>query len=344
MRSTLTQDSRTLPEGRGVIVHQGALGDFLLALPVIEGIVRAGSIPKLDFWSRPSYLSLLHGKPYVGSIHDAGGREWMTFFQGDHADEAPLPQGLEEARCILIFGQASSARAAERLKGRVRGPTYWLQSFPDETVNRHTTDFIADQARALGLPLLVEPLRLAADLLQLTAVREGLLTSDRLARRQLVVVHPGSGGLRKIWPLSRWGMLLQRLSELREVRTLVVLGPADEKIRPLMRETVAPRGISMLEGLELPAFAALLSEAAVYIGNDSGATHLAASMGAPVAAVFGPTDPAVWGPRGDHITVFKDSWNMDEVLDRRISEAGSRSASTLASIVAAKLAKGRRPR
>ncbi|MCU0573141.1 MAG: glycosyltransferase family 9 protein [Syntrophobacteraceae bacterium] len=334
-----------MPEGRGVIVHQGALGDFLLALPVIEGIVRASPpILKLDFWSRPSYLSLLHGKPYVGSIHDAGGREWIPFFQDDRADAVPLPQGLEEARWVLIFGQASSARAAERLRGRMRAPAYWLKSFPDEPENRHTTDFIADQARALGLPLVMEPLRLASDPLQVMAVRERLLTSERSARRQLVVVHPGSGGLRKIWPLSRWRMLLQWLCERREVRIVLVLGPADEKIRPFIGEVVACRGIPMVEDLELPAFAALLREADVYIGNDSGATHLAASMGTPAVAVFGPTNPAVWGPRGDHVTVFKDSWNIDEVLEPRISEAGSRSASALASIVAAKLTEGRGPR
>jgi len=332
-----------LPERRGVIFHQGALGDFLLALPVIEGIVRASPTPKFDFWSRPSYLSLLHGRPYVGSTLDAGGREWLPFFQGDHAEEAPLPQGLEGAQCVVIFGQASSARAAERLRGRIRAPTYWLKSFPDEIQDRHTTDFIADQAKALGLPLIMEPLRLAPDPVQLMAVRKRLLNSDLSVLLQ-VVVHPGSGGLRKIWPLSRWRMLLHWLRERQEVRTLLVLGPADERIRPFVRDVVASSGITMVEGLELPAFAALLSQADAYIGNDSGATHLAASMGTPSVAVFGPTDPAVWGPRGDHVTVFKDSWTLDEVMDPRISEAGSTSASTLVSIVAAKLKECRRSR
>ena len=59
--------------------------------------------------------------------------------------------------------------------------------------------------------------------------------------------------------------------------------------------------------------------ARVYIGNDSGITHLAAAVGTPVVAIFGPTDPAVWAPRGERVAVVSrgslDEIAVDEVLE-----------------------------
>jgi ADP-heptose:LPS heptosyltransferase len=49
--------------------------------------------------------------------------------------------------------------------------------------------------------------------------------------------------------------------------------------------------------------AALIAQAAVFIGNDSGLTHLAAALARPTVAIFGPTDPEIWGPRGEHVSI-----------------------------------------
>jgi len=327
---------------RGAVLHQGALGDFLLALPVIEGISRA--IPRLefDFWSRPQHLRLLHSKPYVASTHDCWGRDWMFLFQEDRPPEdPPLPPGLEQAQCLFLFGRALSSTVPERLKSRINAAVYWLQSFPDEGYGRHATDFIADQARALGLPLVMGPLTLAADPGEVAAVRERLRLPEASAGQSILAVHPGSGGIRKVWPLSRWGVLLHRLREERNVWPFLILGPADEKIAPLIHALAASLGIPVVQDLELPGLAALLSLCDLYVGNDSGATHLAAAMGTPVVGVFGPTDPEVWAPRGDHVRVFRDQWEAGEVLDLRATAAGSRSAATLAAVVGAELAERR---
>ena len=58
-----------------------------------------------------------------------------------------------------------------------------------------------------------------------------------------------------------------------------------------------------------------LASAKVYIGNDSGVSHLAAAVGTPVIAMFGPTDPAIWAPRGERVTVFSLDSTIDEVYD-----------------------------
>jgi ADP-heptose:LPS heptosyltransferase len=326
---------RIMTEAHGVIVHQGALGDFLLALPIIEGLHRASPQVRFDFWSRPAHLSLLHGKPYVASIFEAGSCEWMPFHDDNAWRDCPLPRGVADACRILLFGQRSSAVLAERLKTRVQAPVHWLKSFPGDDGKRHTTDFLEDQVRACQLPISMAPLRLRPNPRELAAMREWARQNGMAQDRRQVVVHPGSGGLRKVWPLSRWRALLERLGQRRDVQLFAALGPADERIRSFVQEVATPRRIPVVENLELPALAALISDSALYIGNDSGVTHLAASMGIPVVAIFGPTDPSVWGPRGEHVEIFRDSWDLEEILVSRPTSSDFGSIARLASRVEA---------
>jgi ADP-heptose:LPS heptosyltransferase len=67
---------------------------------------------------------------------------------------------------------------------------------------------------------------------------------------------------------------------------------------------------------DLYELACWIRSARVYVGNDSGITHLAAAAGAPVVAIFGPTDPAVWAPRGDRVRVIAGT--LDEIPVERV--------------------------
>jgi ADP-heptose:LPS heptosyltransferase len=245
-----------------------------------------------------------------------------------------------DACCLLVFGQASSAVVAERLKTRVQAPVHWFKSFPDEDEKRHVTDYLEDQVRASLLPLEMAPLKLNPDPHELAVMREWVRQSGAANERRQVVVHPGSGGLRKIWPLSRWRALLQWLVQRRELQLFAVLGPADESIRPVIHEIASERHIPVVDSVALPALAALLSDSALYIGNDSGVTHLATAMGAPVVAIFGPTDPSVWGPRGAQVEIFRDAWDPEEIMASHSTPSGLQSVSQLISLTEARLDTG----
>jgi len=119
-----------------------------------------------------------------------------------------------------------------------------------------------------------------------------------------VVIHPFSGSPRKNWPLERFRELAQRLNM--PVRWCA--GPEEELEHAVRFD-------------DLCELAKWLAGARLYVGNDSGITHLAAAVGAPVVAVFGPTDPAVWGPRGErvHVVSRPAAWpEVDEVIARAI--------------------------
>ncbi|MFQ5693406.1 MAG: glycosyltransferase family 9 protein, partial [Nitrospinota bacterium] len=84
-----------------------------------------------------------------------------------------------------------------------------------------------------------------------------------------------------------------------------VAGPAEEGVLEEVRAQSRGRDVKAVESPPLPDLAALLSEARGYVGCDSGVTHLAAACGAPTVALFGPTDPAVWGPRGERVVTLR---------------------------------------
>ena len=102
------------------------------------------------------------------------------------------------------------------------------------------------------------------------------------------VIHPFSGSARKNWPLERYRELARVLEARLPVRWCA---GSEEALEDAARIA------------DLYELACWLAGASVYIGNDSGITHLAAAAGAPVVALFGPTDPALWAPRGERVRV-----------------------------------------
>jgi heptosyltransferase-2 len=131
-----------------------------------------------------------------------------------------------------------------------------------------------------------------------SAEREEAAVLRRDLPERFLAVHPGSGGAAKSWPPDRFVRLVHALG--RE-RFLLVEGPADALAAEALRTPAAVTA----RGLPPRVLGALLADAAAFVGNDSGVSHLAAAWGAPTVALFGPTDPAVWAPSGPRVKVVR---------------------------------------
>jgi len=164
------------------------------------------------------------------------------------------------------FGRIVSWYGAQRedFRGQVRGlPFTFLRAIPPEGAGRHAVDYYLEQ---VGAPPGAVPR------LPVHAPPAGY-----------AVIHPFSGSPRKNWPLERFRSAAEILR--RHMPVYWCAGPEEE----------LPEAVRFDD---LRALARWLAAASVYIGNDSGISHLAAACGAPVIALFGPTDPRVWAPRG----------------------------------------------
>jgi ADP-heptose:LPS heptosyltransferase len=124
-----------------------------------------------------------------------------------------------------------------------------------------------------------------------------------------VVLHPGSGGTRKCWPLERFVEVVYHLWQ-RQRTVLILAGPAEEerlvRLRSLLHAYPLPGQCEYLIDVPLLTVAQRLQLCQCYIGNDSGLTHLAAMLGLPTLALFGPSNPITWHPPGPSVTVLHE--------------------------------------
>ncbi len=132
-----------------------------------------------------------------------------------------------------------------------------------------------------------------------------------------VLLHPGAGSRRKRWPLDRF-LTLARSLERAGLAPRFLLGPAEEDLAGALR---GHRGACypVLRAESLVDLAARLRSMLALVGNDSGVAHLAAFLGVPTVAVFGPSDPLRWEPAGPHVAVVRPGVGCDpcfEVLPR----------------------------
>lgn len=196
---------------RLVIVHQGALGDLILALPSLDGLARIIPKVRMDFWGRPELLALLATKSYLGRVLSCDGSELVPYFLDDSWNQTPVPAFLRDAAGLLIFGQERSRILADRLRQRLSYPVAWIRSFPDPTQRIAVGEFLVNQVRAAGWPIdfglpMLEPPSEDIRLITSWFEKQGWIPDG-----SPVMVHPGSGGRSKIWPLQRWWHLVQWL-------------------------------------------------------------------------------------------------------------------------------------
>lgn len=185
----------------------------------------------------------------------------------------------------------------------------WLHRFYAYSVadyrDIHAVDYCLNVVRAVGadtqdhrleFPLGAGDRRFAREFLAGMGVRRGE------GGPPLVALHPGGRFYpAKRWPVERFASLATRLQEQWGARVLVIGGKDDAPLAQAIAEQARGQVLVTAGRLGLRQSAALLEQADVFIGNDSGPLHLANAVGTPVVGLFGPTDPANFGPRtGPH--------------------------------------------
>jgi heptosyltransferase III len=196
---------------------------------------------------------------------------------------APLVATLQRFDSIVSWYGENRPEFREAAM-RVNPKWSFLRALPPDGSSLHATDFFAAQVGA------------AAGLSPTISV-------PHFSRHGSAVIHPFSGSRKKNWPLERFQKLAARLDE----PVKWAAGPED----------VFPGAVRFDD---LGGLANWLAGARIYIGNDSGITHLAAAVGTPTVALFGPTDPEVWGPRGERVRCLREK-PIEELGVERVVDA-----------------------
>lgn len=281
-----------------LIFHDGSLGDVLLSLVCLTAIRRQG-LPT-DIVCRSDAGALLRSSGLVRNAFSADSGVFSSWYTGHPVDAAREFAG-RYGRTYVFTRRADSGLSMGL--ARAIPDRKVIITVPPEGDRTHMAEF-----RRRQLPSALGDV-VAAQLSVGPAIRQQareFLARSGLDGRALIVLHPGSGGKYKCWPLDRYFALAERLAERAGAFILFLAGPAEAGATTARIEDFARdrERMGCISGSELSLVAALLSRCELFIGNDSGVSHLAAAMGAPVTALFGPTDPALWAPVGGNVRVI----------------------------------------
>lgn len=139
-----------------------------------------------------------------------------------------------------------------------------------------------------------------------------LAKTDKIERKPLVAIHPGSGSPRKNWPLQNYVTLADMITSRLNMKPVFTSGEADSEIKESLCRMKS--GVELVENRPLVDLAHFLASCSGFAGNDTGITHLSAALGIPVVALFGPTDPRTWGPRGPNVRIIQSAEPTTESL------------------------------
>lgn len=282
-----------MTSGKILVIRGGAIGDFILTLPVLAALRRYFPQARLEVlgYSHIAKLALRGG--LADQVQSIEARSLAGFFArgGNLAEE--LVNYFDSFAVIISYlydpdgiFQINVARCT---------PGQFI-------VGPHRPD---DYAGIPASEVFLKPLeRLAifdADPVPRLSISHQPSTINQL------VLHPGSGSEKKNWPESKWAELLQHLIRTTELNLLLVGGEAEEgKLERLAATGPATRRVDVARNLPLPELAQRLSACAAFIGHDSGISHLAAAVGLPVLLLWGETVQSVWRPLGENVTVISD--------------------------------------
>jgi len=288
---------------RILIIRPGALGDLIVTLPAFAAIRNYFPHASIEIMGYTSLLEITKGRFYA----DAVGR----FDQADNAflfvRNTQLPPSLIKKfqDVDLVFSFVSDKEQVFTHNLRKTGVKHVVhhEPLPAGHENGHIADYLLKSLDSLGItyPNAIPKVFLNNE--DLCFGGKFIKDSAVDARKVLVAIHPGSGGRQKCWPVERFAALMSRLSSDIDAQFLVISGPADDKVVEELRLKIANAFITVNQ-LPLPYLAAVIARCRLFLGNDSGVTHLAAAVGTPTIALFGPTDPRIWGPRGEKVKII----------------------------------------
>jgi ADP-heptose:LPS heptosyltransferase len=295
-----------------LIVHQGALGDLILSLPALEAIHRFYPEAHFSFIAHPAIVEIIHRRPYFKQVFDCADRCWTSLYSSQGNVARVVHDLLPRVESTFVFGRPTSQIIADNLANHFGNPAHRLDPFPEPDHRLGVGDYQCRQLEKISIPATPPPDAIIAPPHHSVLEARGFLSQNLGPRDRIVLLHPGSGGKQKLWPVAGWLSVINKLSTNPTIRFALLQGPADAGIVQHLRSQLESDSLIPVENWQLGKLAALMREAALFLGNDSGITHLAAASGTPTIALFGPTEPQIWGPKGPQVSIVR--WQPENLF------------------------------
>jgi heptosyltransferase-2 len=302
---------------RILVIRGGAIGDFILTLPALKALRDARPQAHIEILGYRHIAVLAENRFYAQAVHSIEYGRLARFFARDSELPAELADYFAGFDLIVSYLYDPDQIFETNLRrcgvqNLICGPARVPESAG------HAARQLARPIEKLGIEVVDLAGRIFPSLEDRNFARDFLAS----APQPIVAIHPGSGSHEKNWPVENWIALFSPGDRFATFKRLVVIsGEADEdRIRQLEREW-KNRDVRFARNLPLPRLAAVL-ERSIFIGHDSGISHLAAAAGANCILLFGPTNPDVWAPKNENVRVLRpSSGRLDDLRTESVEEA-----------------------
>jgi ADP-heptose:LPS heptosyltransferase len=275
-----------------LIFHQGALGDFVLTFPALIRLKK--HFTPIDAVCKPQLGELAKGLGLIDNWFSQDAARFASFFSDSiDPDVKNLLNTYEE---IILFSFSKNlAQSINQIRHR---PVHRISPRPKITDNIHVAVHLLKNLARCGL--IAEDNDLNTPEQPSFYMQQEVFYNTSHSRK--VLLHPGAGSKKKIWPITNF-LQVEGLLISDGHKPEYIIGPADRFLRDALRMPGARQRVVHTPE-NIAALIALMKTAGGYIGNDSGVSHLAAYLGLPTVAVFGPSDPEMWRPVGPAVCIL----------------------------------------
>jgi heptosyltransferase-1 len=310
-----------------LLVKLSSFGDVLHTLPTLEALREAYTEAHITWLVEAAYAPLLAGHPALNEVWVAPRLRPTEFLSG--SNPATLMTVLKQLRArpfdlvLDLQGLLKSAvwvalARSPRKVGydRTREFSYLAltERLPPFDPEAHAVRRYLNLAHYLGAPPTLPRFRLGLD----AAANVSALIPG-IADRPLAVVHPGARWASKLWPPASWARLAEWLNQ-RGFQVAVTGSGADHELAAAIKAQSQASVLNLAGSTSLTQLAGILRKTRLAVTTDTGAMHLAAALGTPVVALFGPTAPWRTGPFGEGHQVVRLDLPCSPCFKRRCAE------------------------
>jgi heptosyltransferase-1 len=331
---------------RILIVRLGSMGDIIHSLPAVATLRRALPEAQIDWVVEDRWSPLLCSraelqaaprspeKPLVDRVYVVDTRAWRKALtaRATHRAAGSVVRRLREARYDVAIDLQGAVKSAflMRLAGAhvrfgfsrpIESPAGLVYTRRVVARGRH----IAEQNVSLAVAAAASA-GIAADPvyefpLPADAGFDAWAQSEIQQRRMrgFALMTPGAGWGAKRWPAERFGAVARVLGDL-GLSTIVNYGPGEKELADAV--LASSGGAAQALACSIGELMALTRRARIFIGGDTGPTHLAAALGVPVVGIYGPTDPGRNGPMGGPSFVLRSERSVTSHARRKQAESG----------------------
>lgn len=297
---------------RALIIRPAALGDTLMLVPAM---VQMNTSTDVVLVCRQPSLEIL--RPYVGQSIDYEGPGWHRLFLDKYDGQLSLT--IPQVDRVVAFLNDPDGAIGKNLRFCLPTASIHLfPAFPPERTKIHVARYLAECLKKAGLP--ADPEKALK-----SARNQALLKQEpTLIRQPMTVFHPGSGGQFKNHPPDFWIELIDESSKasfLGGHDFVVLLGPAEERLYPFFTENLRHRNTQILFYPEIEDLIPLLGKASLYVGHDSGITHLSAMLGTPTIALFKRSSVPQWSPLGPAVRVIQSEETSPDLVGKVLRQS-----------------------